>query len=38
MELFKKTWDPVIALSIIAVLDIFMFISIGAWTVGAARP
>lgn len=37
MELFKKTRDPVVAPAIIAVLDIFMFVSIGAWTVGASE-
>ena len=34
MDFFKKTLDPVIALSAIAVLDIFLFVQIGAWTVG----
>ncbi|MDD3449929.1 MAG: YeeE/YedE thiosulfate transporter family protein [Gammaproteobacteria bacterium] len=37
MELFKKTLDPVVALVIIAVLDIFMFLTIGAWTVGGGE-
>ena len=37
MDFFKKTLDPVIALSIIAVLDIFLFVSIGAWTVGGGE-
>tara|TARA_B100000676_G_C17670933_1_gene626327 strand:+ start:261 stop:380 length:120 start_codon:yes stop_codon:yes gene_type:complete len=33
-EFFKKTLDPVIALSAIAILDIFLFLVVGAWTVG----
>lgn len=37
MELFKKTLDPVIALTIIALLDIFMFLVVGAWTVGGGE-
>jgi len=37
MELFKKTLDPVIALTIIAVLDIFLFLVVGAWTVGGGE-
>lgn len=37
MEFFKKTLDPVVALSAIAVLDIFMFVSLGAWTVGGGE-
>ena len=37
MEFFKKTLDPVIALSVIAVLDIFMFLVLGAWTVGGGE-
>ncbi len=37
MDFFKRTLDPVIALSIIAVLDIFLFVSIGAWTVGGGE-
>jgi len=36
-EFFKKTLDPVIALSAIAVLDIFMFLLVGAWTVGGGE-
>lgn len=36
-EFFKKTLDPVIALTAIAVLDIFMFLLIGAWTVGGGE-
>ena len=36
-EFFKKTLDPVIALSAIAVLDIFMFLIVGAWTVGGGE-
>ncbi len=37
MEFFKKTLDPVIALSAIAVLDIFLFLVVGAWTVGGGE-
>jgi hypothetical protein len=37
MEFFKKTLDPVIALSAIAVLDIFLFLIVGAWTVGGGE-
>ncbi len=37
MELFKKTLDPVFALAAIAVLDIFLFLTIGAWTVGGGE-
>lgn len=37
MELFRKTLDPVIALSAIAVLDIFLFLLIGSWTVGGGE-
>jgi len=36
-EFFKKTLDPVIALAAIAVLDIFMFLIVGAWTVGGGE-
>lgn len=37
MEFFKKTLDPVIALTIIALLDIFLFLVVGAWTVGGGE-
>lgn len=37
MDLFKKTLDPVFALAVIAVLDIFLFLTIGAWTVGGGE-
>jgi uncharacterized membrane protein YedE/YeeE len=37
MDLFKKTLDPVFALAAIAVLDIFLFLTIGAWTVGGGE-
>ena len=37
MEFFKKTLDPVIALIAIAVLDIFLFLIVGAWTVGGGE-
>ena len=36
-EFFKKTLDPVIALVAIAVLDIFLFVIVGAWTVGGGE-
>lgn len=36
-EFFKKTLDPVIALIAIAVLDIFLFLIVGAWTVGGGE-
>ena len=37
MEFFNKTLDPVIALSAIAILDIFLFLVVGAWTVGGGE-
>jgi len=37
MDLFRKTLDPVIALSAIAVLNIFLFLLVGAWTVGGGE-
>jgi uncharacterized membrane protein YedE/YeeE len=37
MEFFRKTLDPVFALAVIAVLDIFLFIVVGAWTVGGGE-
>ncbi|WP_264600385.1 YeeE/YedE family protein [Rhodobium gokarnense] len=37
MDLFKKTLDPVIALAAIAVLDIFLFLIVGSWTVGGGE-
>ena len=37
MDFFKKTLDPVIALAAIAVLDIFLFLLVGAWTVGGGE-
>lgn len=36
-EFFKKTLDPVVALIAIAVLDIFLFLIVGAWTVGGGE-
>lgn len=36
-DFFKKTLDPVIALAAIAVLDIFLFLIVGAWTVGGGE-
>ncbi len=37
MEFFRKTLDPVIALAAIAFLDIFLFLLVGAWTVGGGE-
>ncbi|MHB1084583.1 MAG: YeeE/YedE thiosulfate transporter family protein [Thiobacillus sp.] len=37
MEFFRKTLDPVIALAVIAVMDIFLFLVVGAWTVGGGE-
>jgi hypothetical protein len=37
MQFFRKTLDPVIALAAIAVLDIFLFLLIGSWTVGGGE-
>ena len=37
MDFFKKTLDPIIALSAIAILDIFLFLVVGAWTVGGGE-
>lgn len=37
MEFFKKTLDPIIALVAIAVLDVFLFLIVGAWTVGGGE-
>ena len=37
MEFFRKTLDPVIALTAIAVLDVFLFLIVGAWTVGGGE-
>ena len=37
MEFFKKTLDPVVALAAIAVLDVFLFLVVGAWTVGGGE-
>ena len=37
MEFFKKTLDPSIALAIIAAFDIFLFLIVGAWTVGGGE-
>ena len=34
---FKNTLDPVVALTLIAVLDIFLFLLVGAWTVGGGE-
>jgi len=37
VEFFKKTLDPNIALAIIAFFDIFLFLIVGAWTVGGGE-
>ena len=37
MEFFRKTLDPVFALAAIAILDIFLFLLLGAWTVGGGE-
>ena len=34
---FKNTLDPMIALTLIAVFDIFLFLLVGAWTVGGGE-
>ncbi|MFP6776141.1 MAG: YeeE/YedE thiosulfate transporter family protein [PS1 clade bacterium] len=37
MDLFKKTLNPSVALITIAFFDIFLFITVGAWTVGGGE-
>lgn len=37
MDLFRKTLDPVVAMAAIAVLDIFLFLIVGSWTVGGGE-
>jgi hypothetical protein len=37
MQFFRRTLDPMIALGAIAVLEIFLFLLIGAWTVGGGE-
>ena len=37
MDFFKKTLDPRIALAIIALFDVFLFLILGAWTVGGGE-
>ena len=32
MNFFNNTMDPIIALTLIEVLDIFLFLLVGAWT------
>ena len=32
MNYFNNTLDPIIALTLIAVLDFFLFLLVGAWT------
>ena len=36
-DFFKNTLDPMVALTLIAVLDIFLFLLVGAWTVGGGE-
>ena len=37
MDFFNKTLDPTIALATIALFDVFLFLLIGAWTVGGGE-
>ncbi|MBT4747419.1 MAG: hypothetical protein HOO11_05410, partial [Candidatus Thioglobus sp.] len=37
MDFFKKSLDPRIALVAIAFFDIFLFLILGAWTVGGGE-
>jgi hypothetical protein len=37
MQFFRRTLDPMIALGAIAVLEIFLFLLIGSWTVGGGE-
>jgi uncharacterized membrane protein YedE/YeeE len=37
MEFFRKTLDPVVALAAIAVLEVFLFLIVGSWTVGGGE-
>ena len=37
VEFFRKTLDPTIALAAIALFDIFLFLLVGAWTVGGGE-
>lgn len=37
MELFKRTLDPVTALVLIAIANVFMFLIIGNWTTGGGE-
>jgi hypothetical protein len=37
IDLFQRTLDPIVALSIIALLDVFLFLIVGAWTVGGGE-
>ena len=34
---FKNTLDPIVAMTLIAVSDIFLFLLVGAWTVGGGE-
>lgn len=37
MDLFKRTLDPVVALALIGVANVFMFLIVGNWTVGGGE-
>ena len=37
MEILKKSLDPVVAMVIVGILDIFLFLVVGAWTVGGGE-
>jgi len=37
VDFFKKTLDPTIALATIALFDVFLFLLVGAWTVGGGE-
>jgi len=37
VDFFNKTLDPTIALATIALFDVFLFLLIGAWTVGGGE-
>jgi len=37
MELFRKNIDPVTALILIGIANVFMFLVVGAWTVGGGE-
>jgi len=37
VEIFKRSMDPVMAMVIVGILDIFLFLVVGAWTVGGGE-